>query len=236
MLKIASFLRNSFRKKRMERDLDDEIRFYLETTVQNKMALGMSEEEARRAARLELGSVDSLKDSVRDIRTGAMAERIWQDVRYACRALRHKPAFTAVAVMVLALGIGANSAVFSLINAFFLKPLAVAKPEELVSLYSRDAKHPDSYRAFSYPNYLDIRDSQAAFSSVTAQISLWSASKRVTKRAERSPTSCLRITFRRSACRSWKAVHSRPAKKTLVVTSPLSCRIRSGRKRVKIPS
>ncbi|MBV9767406.1 MAG: ABC transporter permease, partial [Acidobacteriaceae bacterium] len=142
MLKIASFLRNSFRKKRMERDLDDEIRFYLETTAQNKMASGMSEEEARRAARLELGSVDSLKDSVRDIRTGAMAERIWQDVRYACRALRHKPAFTAVAVMVLALGIGANSAVFSLINAFFLKPLAVAKPEELVGLYSRDAKHP----------------------------------------------------------------------------------------------
>lgn len=168
MPKIASFLRNSFRKKRMEQDLDDEIRFYLETTAQNKMASGMSEDEARRAARLQLGSVDSLKDSVRDIRTGAMVERIWQDFRYACRALRNKPAFTAAAVLVLALGIGANSAVFSLINAFLLKPLAVTKPEGLVGLYSRDTKHPDAYRAFSYPNYLDIRDSQTAFSSVTA--------------------------------------------------------------------
>ena len=168
MPKIASFLRNSFRKKRMEQDLDDEIHFYLETRAQNKMASGMSEDEARRAARLELGSVDSLKDSVRDIRTGAVVEQIWQDFRYACRALRNKPAFTAVAVLVLALGIGANSAVFSLINAFLLKPLAVTKPEELVGLYSRDTKRPDSYRAFSYPNYLDIRDSQTAFSSVTA--------------------------------------------------------------------
>ncbi len=168
MLKIASFLRNSFRKKRMEQDLDDEIRFFLETTAQNQMASGMSEDEARRAARLQLGSVDSLKDSVRDIRTGAMVERIWQDFRYACRALRNKPGFTAVAVLVLALGIGANSAIFSLINAVLLKPLAVTKPRELVGLYSRDTKNPDAWRAFSYPNYLDIRDSQTAFSSVMA--------------------------------------------------------------------
>src|SRR5713226_5175499 len=168
MLKIASFLRNIFRKKRMEQDLDDEIRFFLETTAQNQMASGMSEDEARRAARLQLGTVDSLKDSVRDIRTGAMVERIWQDFRYACRALRNKPAFTAVAVLVLALGIGANSAIFSLINAVLLKPLAVTKPRELVGLYSRDTKNPDAWRAFSHPNYLDIRDSQTAFSSVMA--------------------------------------------------------------------
>jgi predicted permease len=168
MRKIASFLRNSFRKKRMEQDLDDEIRFYLETTAQNEIASGLSEDEARRAARLQLGSVDSLKDSVRDVRTGAMVERIWQDFRYACRALRNKPGFTVLAVLVLALGIGANSAVFSLINAFLLKPLAVTKPQELVGLYSRDAKNPDAWRAFSYPNYLDIRDGQTAFSSVMA--------------------------------------------------------------------
>ena len=168
MTNFARFLRNSFRKKRIEQNLDDEIRFYLETTTQNKMAAGLNEDEARRAARLELGSVDSLKDSVRDVRAGAMVERIWQDLRYACRALGNHPGFTAAAVLVLALGIGANSAVFSLIDAFLLKPLAVTKPEELVGLYSRDTKHPDTYRSFSYPNYLDIRDSQAAFSSVTA--------------------------------------------------------------------
>src|SRR5258708_32930056 len=114
MLKIASFLRNIFRKKRMEQGLDDEIRFFLETTAQNQMASGMSEDEARRAARLQMGSVDSLKDSVRDIRTGAMVERIWQDFRYACRALRNKPAFTAVAVRGPALGVRADNGHFLL--------------------------------------------------------------------------------------------------------------------------
>src|ERR1700683_4330671 len=93
---------------------------------------------------------------------------LWQDVRYGLRMLASKPAFTAAAVLVLALGIGANSAVFSLINAFLLKPLQVHKPEELTGLYSRDTKHPDAYRAFSYPNYVDIRDNNQAFASLAA--------------------------------------------------------------------
>ena len=82
--------------------------------------------------------------------------------------LAGKPGFTAAAVLVLALGIGANSAVFSLVNAFLLKPVQVEKPEELTGLYSRDTKHPDAYRAFSYPNYLDIRDNNQTFASVAA--------------------------------------------------------------------
>jgi predicted permease len=82
--------------------------------------------------------------------------------------LAGKPGFTAAAVLVLALGIGANSAMFSLINAFLLKPLQVQKPEELTGLYSRDTKHPGAYRAFSYPNYVDIRDNNQAFSSLAA--------------------------------------------------------------------
>jgi predicted permease len=82
--------------------------------------------------------------------------------------LAHKPAFTAAAVLVLALGIGSNSAIFSLINALLLKPLAVQKPEQLAGLYSRDTKHPDAYRAFSYPNYADIRDNNQAFAAVAA--------------------------------------------------------------------
>ncbi len=93
---------------------------------------------------------------------------LWQDVRYGIRMLVNKPGFTAAAVLVLALGIGANSAVFSLINAFLLKPLAIAKPSELTGLYSRDAKHPDAYRGFSYPNYVDIRDHNPVFASLMA--------------------------------------------------------------------
>ena len=169
MSNIVRLLRNVFCKKRVEQDLDEEIRFYLETQTQNEIAAGVGEAEARRAARLELGSVDSLKDSVRDVRAGAMLERIWQDVRYAMRTLRNKPGFTAAAVLVLGLGIGANGAVFSFVNALLLKPLSVAKPEELIGLYNRDTKHPDTYRAFSYPNYVDIRDNNPVFSSLMAQ-------------------------------------------------------------------
>jgi predicted permease len=93
---------------------------------------------------------------------------LWQDVRYGIRMLLNKPGFTASAVLVLALGIGANSAVFSLVNAFLFKPVRVQKPEELRGLYSRDTKHPDAYRAFSYPNYVDIRDNNQTFSSLAA--------------------------------------------------------------------
>src|SRR5579863_7723737 len=93
---------------------------------------------------------------------------IWQDVRYGARMLWNKPLFTAAAVLVLALGIGANSAVFSLVNAFLFKPLHVQKPEQLAGLFSRDTKHPDSYRAFSYPNYTDIRATNPSFSALAA--------------------------------------------------------------------
>ncbi len=94
--------------------------------------------------------------------------QLWQDVKYGVRMLLNKPGFTAAAVLVLALGIGANSAMFSLINAILLKPIAVQKPDDLRGLYSRDTKHPDVYRAFSYPNYVDIRDNNPAFSSLAA--------------------------------------------------------------------
>lgn len=94
--------------------------------------------------------------------------QLWQDVRYGIRMLASKPGFTAAAVLVLALGIGANSAVFSLVNAFLLKPLHIEQPDQLAGLYGRDTKHPDVYRAFSYPNYTDIRANNQAFTSLAA--------------------------------------------------------------------
>ncbi len=171
MLKLFRLLSNLLRKSRVEHDLDEEISFYLETLTQEGVAAGMSEQEARRAARLELGGVDAVKEAVRDVRNGAALDRIWQDLRSAIRALRKKPGFTAAAVLVLALGIGANSAVFSLVvNVILLKPLSVSHPEELIGLYSRHTKHPDNYRLFSYPNYVDVRRAGAPiFSGLLAQ-------------------------------------------------------------------
>jgi predicted permease len=91
-----------------------------------------------------------------------------QDLRYGIRTLLAKPGFSATAILVLALGIGANSAIFSLINAFLLKPLVIQKPEELVGCYSRNVHTPDNYRAFSYPEYADLREGNAVFGSLMA--------------------------------------------------------------------
>src|SRR5579862_1311496 len=82
---------------------------------------------------------------------------LWQDLRYGIRTMLSRPGFTAAAVAVLALGIGANAAIFSLVNAFLLKPLALRNASELTGVFSRDTKKTDSYRAFSYPNYMDLR-------------------------------------------------------------------------------
>ena len=87
---------------------------------------------------------------------------------HGVRVLAKRPGFTAAAVLVLALGIGANAAIFSLVNAFLLKPLAIHNPEELVGLYSRDTRKPDSYRATSYPNFVDLRGQSGVFTSLAA--------------------------------------------------------------------
>ena len=93
---------------------------------------------------------------------------VLRDLRHGIRMLLSKPGFSATAVIVLALGIGANTAIFSLVNAFLLKPLMIQKPEQLVGCYSRNSHKPDDYRAFSYPNYVDLRDGNGVFSSLMA--------------------------------------------------------------------
>src|ERR1039457_7373535 len=87
---------------------------------------------------------------------------------HGVRVLAKKPGFTAAAGLVPALGIGANAAIFSLVNAFLLKPVQIHKAEELVGLYSRDTRKPDSYRAFSYPNFVDLRGQGGVFASLAA--------------------------------------------------------------------
>lgn len=102
------------------------------------------------------------------LREGRLMDIIWQDVRYGVRMLFKNPGFTTIAVIVLALGIGANTAIFSLVNVFLLRPLPVERPQELVSCFNKNTKNPNSYRAFSYPNYTDLRDHNKTFSSLLA--------------------------------------------------------------------
>jgi putative ABC transport system permease protein len=146
--------------RRVERELDVELRSFLETAIDERLRSGMSREQATRAARLELGlvSVDSIKDRVRDVGWESTVESVARDVQYAMRTLRNAPGFASVAVLTLALGIGANTAIFGLIDALMLRQLPVRDPDQLVVLTRVQGGQASEH--FSYPqvNYLAGQD------------------------------------------------------------------------------
>jgi putative ABC transport system permease protein len=167
---VKSLSRNLFRKQRANDELDDEVRGYVEILAEEKMRAGMNPEEARRAARIELGGVEQVKESVREIRAGVWLETFVQDLRYAARMLRRTPGFTAIAVLTLGLGIGANTAIFSFIDAVLYKPLPVKSPEQIVDIYNFEGKNDIdiNYIPLSFPDYKDLRDQNQSFDSLLA--------------------------------------------------------------------
>jgi putative ABC transport system permease protein len=158
--------RNLVHRDRVDRDLDDELRATFELLVEEKRQAGLPPDAARRAARVELGHVDSIKERVSEVRAGAFVDTILQDLRYGLRLLRRNPLLTLIAGLSLALGIGANAAVFSLADALLLRPLPVRDAGAVVTLSA--ATPQDDISSWSYPNYRDLRDQSQAFDGLLA--------------------------------------------------------------------
>ena len=131
---LRSVWRNLFHKHAADSTLDEEIRSYLQLLVDEKLAAGIDSETARRQAAIELGAIEMIKEQVRDIRRGALLEGIWTELRQSIRALRHNPAMTAMCALMLALGIGASTTIFSVFEAALLRPLPFRDTGRLVEL------------------------------------------------------------------------------------------------------
>jgi predicted permease len=135
--RITSVLRNIFRKRQVENQLEDEVHAYVNMMTDERIAAGVSASEARRSAQAEFGGIEQVKQAVRDHRAGTGLELLWQDVRFGMRQLRRNPGFTWTAIVTLALSIGANTAIFSIVNALMLKSLPYSHPERMGTIYTR---------------------------------------------------------------------------------------------------
>ncbi|HKS83716.1 MAG TPA: ABC transporter permease [Candidatus Acidoferrales bacterium] len=158
---LAARLRALVSRRKGDVEFKQEIEAHLEMLAAENRARGMTEEEARRMARLRLGGTAQLQETNREQWALPLAETTMQDARYALRMLRKNPGFTAVAVLSLALGIGANALVFSVVNAILLRPLPVEHPERLVFLENKNGNPGQSY-----PNYRDFRDRNESFAGL----------------------------------------------------------------------
>jgi predicted permease len=159
-----NWIPNIFRRGKLFDDLSEEIRLHIEERAEQLVREGVSPQEAEQAARRAFGNRTLLEERSREVWQWPTLESIWGDVRFAVRQLRRSPGFTVAAVLTLALAIGANAVVFSVLNAFLLRPLNVSRPDSLYEL-----QHGNEASAFqSYPNYLDLRDRNRSFDALVA--------------------------------------------------------------------
>ena len=163
--KLSSWLRLLLHRREADQALDEEIQFHLDGKTEQYIEKGMTPEAARRAAYIELGGLEQVKEQVRAVRAGAWLETFVQDVRFGLRLLRRSPGFTTVALLILGLGVGANTAVFSIINGLMLRSLPVRDPGRLVELLHQYPGEP-AFNGFSWDAYQILRDGNHVFSDV----------------------------------------------------------------------
>jgi predicted permease len=183
---VINLWRNLMRRDRVERDLHAELQSTLELLVQEKVRGGMTPDEARPAARVELGSIEAIKEEVRETRSGAFVDMLAQDLRYGARLLRRNPLFTLTATVSLAIGIGATTSIFTVANGLLLRSaVGVADPDGLVDI-ARIERGDTGVEPISYPDYLDLRRQMTTVQGLYGyELELEPVSLRVADSAER---------------------------------------------------
>jgi putative ABC transport system permease protein len=160
-----------WRRDELERELDEELRFHVERETEKNLARGMNDEEARRAALVTFGGVARTRQECRDARGVRVVEEIAQDLRFGWRMLRAQPGLSLIAILTLALGIGANTAVFSVVNAVLLRPLGHPDPDQLVRVHLFDPKatsEPERRSVLGDADFLALRERNRSFAAVAA--------------------------------------------------------------------
>src|ERR1017187_9229888 len=157
-------LRSLFRRRRVEQELDEELQYHLERKIEEYMAQGLTPRQSRRAALRAMDGLTQRKEECRDARGVNAIDNTLQDLRYSLRVLAKTPGFTAVAVLTLALAIGANAVVFGILNALILRPQSLPQAQSLYAI----ERGSDKSLWQSYPDYLDLRDRSRSFDSLAA--------------------------------------------------------------------
>lgn len=164
--RVDSWVRSTLGRPRMENEMDAELRFHLDAYADDLIRKGVAREEAMRRARIEFGAVERAKEECREARGLSFFDTLWQDLRYGVRMLRKSPGFTMIAVLTLAIGIGANASIFSVVYGVLLAPLPYHAPERLALLNETTPKV--GKVSVSYPNFLDWRSQSHEFSQMAA--------------------------------------------------------------------
>src|SRR5262245_2769754 len=170
--KLRTRLRALLSRSEMERELDEELRYHIDRQTEQNIRLGMNPEEARHAAQKAFGGVEQAKERSRDARGVRWLEELRQDLRYGARMLLKNPGFTLVAVVTLTIGIGANSAIFSVVNSVLLRELPYRDPQRLVMVWSdrplQQAQTGLTENPFAAADFRDLRDQNQSFEQMAA--------------------------------------------------------------------
>jgi hypothetical protein len=168
--RIRSVLQNIFRKRQFESQLDEEVRAYVDTVADERIAAGMSVAEARRSALAEFGGIEQVKQAVRELRIGTGVELLWQDARYGVRQLRRNRGFTVAAVITLGLGIGATTAIFSAVYSLLLRPLPYRDSNQLMYVSSAWPKTHVQGATLPSPEFVAARSETKSFEQFAGYI------------------------------------------------------------------